>query len=143
MQRKPSARFSTRASVSRNLSLSSTIETLMGMAAIFYGRRQPDEGSLVRRRAERKTSADIFHAFSHVAQSISAGFLLRAGRTFAIVLDLQRKMRRVQSQSNVYFRRLRVLHHVVDRFLERQEDIMPHVRRQRHLRQLARNIHAI
>src|SRR5438046_9718211 len=107
MQRKPSERFSTRASVSRNLSLSSTIETLMGMGAISYWRSQPDKRSLFRRRAERKTSAHIFHAFSHIAQSISAGFLFRAGWTFAVVFNFKRKTLRVQSQSQIDLRRLR------------------------------------
>src|SRR3569833_26124 len=138
MQRKPSARFSTRASVSRNLSLSSTMETLMGIA-ISYGCRQPHERSLVRRRAERKTSAHIFHAFSHIAQSISAGFLFRPGGTYAVVLDFDREMPRVQSQTNVHFRGLRVFHHVVHRFPEREKNIVPHFRRERDIRQFARN----
>src|SRR6185312_10183996 len=119
MQRKPSARFRTRASVSRNLSLSSTMETLMGIGSTNFARRgQSDHGTLPRRRADGKTSANIFHSFPHVAQSISAGFLLRTGGPAAIVLDFQREPARVEQQPDVDFRRLRVFDDVVDRFLE-------------------------
>src|SRR6185312_5565863 len=99
MQRKPSARLSTRASVSRNLSLSSTMETLMGIVN-FYRRRQSDKRALPRRRLHGKISADIFHAFPHVAQTISAGFLRRAARTASVVFDFDDDILLLQLQSH-------------------------------------------
>src|SRR6185312_11363934 len=103
MQRKPSARLSTRARVSRNLSLSSTMETLMGIVDL-YRRRQSDKSALPRRRLHGKTSSDIFHAFSHVAQSISAGFLRRTARTASVVFDFDDHILMIQLQSHMNFR---------------------------------------
>src|ERR1043165_7369697 len=116
-QRKPSARLSTRASVPRNWSLSSTMETVIAMVASAFSerRRQTNQRAAFGGRAERKSAADILQPFAHVAQSISSDFVTPGGKTATVILDFQGETVGSQLQSHLGGGGLGMLHNVVYR----------------------------
>src|ERR1700753_3901689 len=68
-QRKPSSRLMSFASVVRNCSLSSTMDTEVPISFnILDGHSQAHQRAAAGRVGDRKTAADIFHSFVHVAQ---------------------------------------------------------------------------
>src|SRR6185369_30989 len=89
----PSSRLITRASVPRNCSLSSTIETVMliDWLVVVQGYSQTYHRTCLRCPADRKTAADVLHSFAHVAQPVPGLRLcvLQPGNTPAVVLNLQ------------------------------------------------------
>src|SRR5215469_9344086 len=149
-QRKPSARFSTRASVPRNFSLSSTIETEIGMTFrlrfIFcvhprnrHG--QPHERTTVCAAGYEKFAANIGHALLHIAQAVSVLVDQLFIQSASVVLDLQHEAFRLQAQSNPDFRSARVFNNIMDRFLESEENVVAHLRRNDRGGQLRGEIH--
>src|ERR1051325_7213526 len=137
-QRNPSERFRMRAMVPRNLSLSSTMQTPIGMLISLMPdwAGQPRDRAAFARGADGEAAADIFHAFLHVAQSISAGLRLEPRQASTVVFHFQCEPFRLQLQPNPNRGSLRVLHHVVNGFLGGEKNIVAHLRRQSHLRQL-------
>src|SRR5258708_28437307 len=125
-QQKPSARLSTRTRVSRNLSLSSTMETVMGINLFFAERNfQAHDRSAVRATGNGKFSANVFHSFSHVAKPSAAFAPIGLCNSTAIVFDFQNKIMRLQAQSNPDFAGMRVFDDVVNGFLKREKNIVP------------------
>src|SRR6185503_20760465 len=142
---KPSARLSTRASVPRNCSLSSTMETVMGMSGSAFGQRhgQADNGALLGSRPYRKAAAHILHATAHVAQSVSALPFVHARQAAAVVFDLKREARRLQLEANPGRRGPGMADDVGDGFLERKEDVVPHFGRDGFGGQYGRNVEPV
>src|SRR5664280_472860 len=148
-QRKPSARLSTRARVARNLSLSSTMETEMDMAdflnGVSEGNGQAHNRSGLRSRTDRKFSVNVFHSSAHVAESVSrlCRLVVQSAQATPVVLDAQRKLAGLQSQSNPDFRCLRVFDHIVDGFLEGKKNVVADFRWNGDDGQLGRHLSAI
>src|SRR5437867_356603 len=131
----PSVRLITRASVPRNWSLSSTMETVIAMvrSAVAQRDNQAYQSAASGCGTDGKTPAQVFQPFAHVAQTTS-GLRRRFAQTrytAAVVLNLQGETRGRQLEPQINFGRLCMPDHVGDGFLGREEDIVPHLRRNR------------
>src|SRR5882762_6028705 len=143
-QLKPSARFSTRASVVRNWSLSSTMDTEMGIILNGLQRNvQAHEGSALGAGDDGKLSADIFHPFFHVTQAVPVLRGRGTAQPAPVVFDLQNKSAGRQPQPDPGFGRLRVLDHIIDGFLEGEKNMVTDFRRNVGRGQVRRDIGAI
>src|SRR5688572_30403183 len=148
-QVKPSARSRTRASVPRNWSLSSTMETVIGMTSTFVADFRPercgqaDDRAAFRRRVGSESAAHILHPLAHVAQSISALVARVRWQTAPVVLDFKDELISVQPEADLYRTGVRVPDHVVDGFLEREEHVVPYLGRNRRQRQFVRRIQPV
>src|ERR1039458_6911814 len=110
--------------------------------------------SLPWRGVPSTAAADFHQAFLHIRQTIAArqpmtvgwlrGRLLarRPLKTATVVGDYKHEAVRAQFQGKTYFGGLRVFHHIVQPFLECEENIVPDLRRQRQRRQVQRRIQA-
>src|SRR5262249_43170734 len=84
---------------------------------------------------DSETTANAFHAFAHVRQTITAALSLCRIETDAVVGDFNLKFGRLGENFELNFGRLRMFNRVVERFSEREEELVARLRRNRTMRQ--------
>src|SRR5664280_3616961 len=144
MHFKPFARFKDRAKVSLSLSLSSTMETVISTSSrSLHWHTQPHHRPIIRDRGDGELSAHIFHAFAHIAQSISTLHSVHFLWPTAVILDFDGEVAVFEDEPDPGLRSLRVFYNIGDGFFEGEEHIVAEFRGNGDIRKLSGDVEAV